>query len=221
MEIICQNCQSRFSVADEKLPAGRTLTVKCPKCQGRIEINTGTQAQAAPQLSGLEAMVSEVDSSGFDAWDKPFDYVQVGMQTALVCEHDSQAAQKIRRALESMNHHVVEADSARSALKYMRFHVYDLIVLNETFEAADAESNPVLQYLAQLPMYIRRNMFVALVGSNMRTMDNMMAFNRSVNLVVNLQEADDMENVLRSAVAEHNEFYQVFKEVLKGTSRAP
>ena len=222
MEIVCQNCQSRFKVAREKLPPGRTVSIKCPRCKGKIDIETDTnlEGEAATRPSNPESIVSEVDSRAYDPAESPFDYVQAGMRTALLCEHDRQIKQKFRGVLEGMNYQVVEADSVRHALKYMRFHVYDLVVLNEAFEAAGAESNHVVQYLARLPMHIRRNMFVVLLGNDFRTMDNMTALNKSVNLVVNSQSVDDMNNILKNALAQHEEFYHVFKEFLKQTGRA-
>jgi CheY-like chemotaxis protein len=191
--------------------------MKCPKCQGKIEIVARPEKEATMKPGSLESIVHEVGVETYDASEKPFDYIRAGMKACLLCEHDAEVKEKIRRVLERMDYHVVEASSARIALKYMRFHVYDLIVLNEVFEAATADTNYVLQYLAQLPMDIRRNTFVVLVGSGLKTMDNMMAFNRSVNLTMNAQEVGDMESILKSALAEHEEFYQVFKELLKST----
>jgi CheY-like chemotaxis protein len=161
-----------------------------------------------------------VATSAYDPLERPFDYLEEGIETALLCEHDLAVRQKIRTLLEQMDYHVVEAASARNALKYMRFHVYDLVVLNETFEANDAASNHVLQYLSQLPISTRRNMFVALLGKGFRTMDNMLAFNKSVNLVVNLKDMNDMEKILKGSLKEHGAFYDIFMESLKKTGRA-
>ncbi len=37
--------------------------------------------------------------------------------------------------------------TAKDALKAMRFHVFDVVVLNELFDAADPQANSVLNYL--------------------------------------------------------------------------
>ena len=101
----------------------------------------------------------------------------------------------------------------------MRFHVFDLVVLDENYEG-NPESNHVLQYLERLPMNTRRNIFVLLLGNDLSTGDNMTAFNKSVNLVVNLKDADELEKVLKQSLTEHEEFYRVFKESLKKVGRA-
>jgi hypothetical protein len=58
-------------------------------------------------------------------------------------------------------------------------------------------------------------MFVALVTERFRSMDNMAAFNKSVNLVINTKNIDDVETILKRGVSENTAFYRVFKETLK------
>lgn len=220
MEIICQHCKSRFKIADEKLPSGKTVSVKCAKCDKKIEIDTSASAPTNEQKEDIETVVDEVATSSYDPLERPFNYLEEGIETALLCEHDLELKQKVRELLEAMDYHVVEAASVRNALKYMRFHVYDIIVVNEKFESDDADSNHVLKYLAQLPISVRRNIFVLLVGKDLRTMDNMLAFNKSVNLVVNLKDMDDFGKILKGALKEHAVFYEVFMESIKKTGRA-
>jgi predicted Zn finger-like uncharacterized protein len=220
MEVVCQKCKSKFRIADEKLPSGQNVSVKCAKCESKIEIDPGEGRPVNADKEDLEKVVDEVASSAYDPLERPFDYLEEGIETALLCEHDLGVKQKIRKLLEQMDYHVVEAASARNALKYMRFHVYDLVVVNEAFEATNADSNHVLQYLSQLPIVVRRNMFIVLLGKGLRTTDNMLAFNKSVNLVINLKDMDDMEKILKGALKEHNAFYEVFMESLKKTGRA-
>jgi len=220
MEIICQHCKSRFKLDDEKLPSGKTVSVKCAKCENKIEIDTSALAPTNEQQKDVEAVVDEVSNSAYDPLGRPFDYLEEGIETALLCEHDLEVKQKVRQLLDAMDYHVVEAASARNALKYLRFHVYDIIVVNEKLKSADVDSNPVLQYLSQLPISVRRNVFVVLFGKGFRTMDNMMAFNKSVNLVVNLKNIDDLEKILKGSLKEHTAFYEVFRESLKKTGRA-
>ncbi len=207
-------------MADEKMRSGRPVSVKCPKCRNKIEINPSPGTSAIKSADSDKGMIDEVASEGYDSAERPFDYVEGGVETALVCEHDPAAKQKVRDALERLNYYVVEAGSARNALKFMRFHTYNLTVLNETFEASSADSNHVLQYMVQLPMGSRRDTFVVLLCKGVRTKDRMLAFNKSVNLVVNVKDIDDLEKILRGDLAEHEEFYRVFKEGLRKTGRA-
>ena len=205
MEVLCKSCKAKFKIADDKLPAGQVVSLKCPKCKSKIEIKT---------------TIDEVASDTYDVSEKTFDFVEEGVKTALICDQDAGVREKIRSTLQRMDYHVMEAASARDAMKYMRFRVFDLAVLDENFEGGNPESNHVLQYLGHQPMNTRRNIFVVLLGNSFRTADNMMAFNKSVNLVVNLNNVDQLEKVLKRSLIENEEFYRVLKMSLKKVGRA-
>jgi len=118
-----------------------------------------------------------------------------------------------------MEYNVVEAINARDALTKMRFHIFNLVVINETFDMSNIDNNSILIYLARLNMVIRRNIFVVLLSNQYRTMDKMMAFNKSVNLIINLENIDDADRILSRSIAENEIFYRVFKEALKKSGR--
>jgi hypothetical protein len=69
-------------------------------------------------------------------------------------------------------------------------------------------------------MATRRRTFVALIGEKHRTMDNMAAFNRSVNLVVHLKDIDRIGEIVKQGVANHRAFYHVFRESLQKVGKA-
>ena len=73
-----------------------------------------------------------------------------------------------------------------------RLHIFDVVVLNERFGTRNPDMNNILKYLDRLGISIRRNIFVALLTNRFRTMDYMAAFNKSVNLIVNLKNVDDI-----------------------------
>ena len=114
-----------------------------------------------------------------------------------------------------MGYQITETANARDALKSMRFHLFDLVALNENFDLSESGKSDVLAYLETLAMFTRRQIFVALVTDKYRSMDNMAAFNKSVNIVINVKNIDDVEAILRRAVSENTAFYRVFKDVLK------
>ena len=192
-------------IPDNKLPTGQTVSLKCPKCKSKIEIKTP---------------IDEMFSDTHGDLEKPFDFVEAGVETALICEQDAGLRKKIHSVLRRMGYHITEVESARDAMKYMRFRVFDVVMLDENFEGSGPESNHVLQYLGHLPMNTRRNIFVVLLGNGFKTADNMTAFNRSVNVVVNLRNMDDLEKVLKRSLIENEEFYRVLKGTLRKVGRA-
>lgn len=165
-------------------------------------------------------LANEVFSAGYDTAEFSFDFIGMDSETALVCESDPAIKEKITKALTDMNYHITEAASGRDALKNMRFHTYNLIVVGENFDPADAPSgNEVLIYLQNLAAATRRNTFVALLSDNCRTMDNMMAFNKSVNLIISKKNIDDIKKIIKQSVEDNNVFYNTFSDVLKKMGR--
>ncbi len=166
-----------------------------------------------------KTLVDEVASDAYDPSDRPFDFVEEGAETALICESDPSIKAEMTSILKEMGYQVTDTVSARDALKAMRFHVYDMVVLNENFDTDEPDANNVLKYLERLPMGIRRNIFVALVSNRFRTMDNMAAFNKSVNTIVNVENLGDFKTIIKRGVADNEAFYHVFKETMKKTGR--
>lgn len=230
MKVECEKCNGRFTIPDEKIPKGQVFSLACPKCNNKISIDPRADASSSPQTApetsdqpepGAEkTIIDEVVSGSYDAEDKPFDFLEEGAETALLCEQDATVRAKIRSALDNMGYHTTEPESPKDVLKQMRFHVFDIVVLNERFGTQNPDTNNILRYLDRLTMVTRRSIFVALITDRFRTMDNMAAFNKSVNLVVNLKNIDEIEKVLKRGVADNLAFYRVFKESLTKTGRA-
>lgn len=219
MEVQCKSCEARFKISDEKLPAGQLISLKCPKCENKIEVDTrGTQATASAE--SLQAIMDDMASDTYDAALKPFDFLEEGVETALICEQDEAVKEKIGSALQEMNYNITDAASTRDALKYMRFHNFELVVLNEGFDGGDPESNYVLRYVAQLSTRVRRDVFVILVGDGFATGDSMTAFNKSVNFVLNPEDVDELERILKLSLADHEEFYRMLRDTMKKVGRA-
>lgn len=226
MNVVCEQCQGKFKIPDEKIPKGQTVTLSCPKCKNKITIDAHMAASplskeeiSKPETVSEKTIIDEVGSDTYDASEKPFDFVEEGAETVLLCETDPAIRAKFRSVFKNMGYNIIEPETARDALKQMRFHVFDLVVLNETFDTKDPDENNVLIYLNRLSMSIRRNIFVVFLTSRFRTMDNMTAFNKSVNIVINLKNIDETEKILKTGMTDNIAFYKVFKELLVKTSR--
>ena len=210
MDIICSNCSGKFRIPDEKIPAGRATTLPCPKCKTRISLDSTKKPVTSSAAS---------DGAAYDSSEKPFDFIEEEGLTALVCEQNPIARKTITSALGLMDYQITAAESARDALKRMRYHVYDLIVVDENFDTKNPDANGVLIYLERLQISIRRNVFVAMVSSRYRTMDNMMSFHASVNLVINIKNIEDIGKILGRGITDTELFYRIYKETLKATGR--
>jgi predicted Zn finger-like uncharacterized protein len=215
MDITCNNCSGKFRIPDEKIPRGRVSNVPCPKCKTRISLEPAKK----PAVSVAAAKESD-QSEDFDFNERPFDFIEEEGLTALLCEQNPVARQTIENALNLMDYQSTVAESARDALKRMRYHTYDLIVVNESFDTNNPDANGVLIYLERLGMSVRRNIFVAMISTRYRTMDNMMAFHGSVNLIINIKNIEDVGKILSRGITDTELFYNIYRETLKEIGRA-
>ncbi|HAR97653.1 MAG TPA: hypothetical protein DCS11_01900 [Syntrophus sp. (in: bacteria)] len=158
-------------------------------------------------------------AESYDAADRPFDFIEAGGATAIVCESDPEKRAKLNAALKSLDYRITEAANAKDALKRMRFHVYDVAVIDERFDAENPDDNAVLKYLAGLNMSIRRQTFVVLVTERFRTLDNMAAFTKSVNMTINATNLDNAATIIKEGVEDNRAFYHIFRESLKKVGR--
>ena len=218
MDIICDKCNAKFRIPDEKVPKGQAFALACPKCKEKINVEPGS-----PEEDGSAAALGFEEEGGgasYDAEDKPFDFLEEGAETALLCETEPDVRAKIRDALGALGYQVREAKTPVDALKQMRFHVFDIVVLNEMFGTSDPDENNVLRFLDRLGMAVRRNVFVVLITERFRTNDHMMAFAKSANVVVNKKNINDFQIIVKQAVADDVAFYRVYREAMYKTGRA-
>ena len=170
-------------------------------------------------MDNNKMLLNEIESESYSALDKPFDFVEEGGKTVLICESDNAVLENLGTVLEKMGYYVTKSSTAPDALKGMRFHLYDLIVVGETFDKEGSDGGGVLDYIRHLPMSVRRNIFAVLLSATVRTMDNMAAFGKSVNLVINLENIDDAGAIIERGIADNEAFYGAFKDALKQAGR--
>ena len=221
MEIICDSCQTKLKIPDEKIPEGKKASFSCPKCQGKITIapDSENERDALDEGAGdLDDLGFEEESFGEDdapAADKPFQFIEEEGEVALICEADPVIRKRANDILTLMEYHVTTATDAREALKKIRYQNYDVVVVNELFGTDNPDENGILIYLERLSMDIRRNMFVTMITDRFRTMDYMMAFNKSVNLIINKENAAEMDKILSKGLSDNDMFYRIYKETLQ------
>lgn len=209
MEVVCESCQARFNVPDDKIPAGKSIRAACPKCRHKITIPAKEDDAVSTEAAAKEG------AERYDAADKPFDFIEEDALTALICEPDPANREKISSVLELMEYHLTTVSNTREALKKMRYHNYNVVVVNEMFDTSSADTNGVLLFLERLPMSTRRQIFVCLISSRYRTMDHMLALNKSVNMIINIKNINDFGKVLSSAITENDIFYRAYRDTVK------
>ncbi|PKN19260.1 MAG: hypothetical protein CVU71_07045 [Deltaproteobacteria bacterium HGW-Deltaproteobacteria-6] len=162
-----------------------------------------------------EATIAAPAGAMDDAEGRPFGFMAPEGDTAMVCEQDPAAREKIVSMLKSKGYAVVEAKSCGEAIKFMRFQIFNVIVVNENFDTPAGNVNSIVWNLEGLPMVTRRQTFVVLISAALKTLDNMTAYNKSVNVIINKSQVDNIETIFKKALAEHESFYHVFNGILR------
>ncbi len=220
MEITCEECGSRLTIADEKIPVGKVSSFRCPKCKTKITIDLRPESAEGQSSSGFSSVVDQgldlygrsVDEQAYDASERPFDFLEEEGKTALLCEPDPERCKVIKETLDLMEYHITEPEGVRDALRKMKYHEYDLVLVNERFDASEPDANGILIYLERLAMDVRRNIYVALISDRFPTMDYMTAFLKSVNITINPKDIGSLDRILTRGINERDLFYDVFKE---------
>ncbi|MCD6486590.1 MAG: hypothetical protein J7K35_04625 [Syntrophobacterales bacterium] len=157
----------------------------------------------------------EMETESQDMFDKPFNFIEEGGKTALICESSPVFRERVSNVLEKMGYYITEAATIQESLRNMRVHMYQLIVVDESFDMGSTVDNHVLDYIRQLPMNVRRNIFVVMLSIGICTMDNMAAFKKSVNLIINLDDVDGAGAIIERGIADNEAFYNTFRNAMR------
>ena len=147
------------------------------------------------------------------AIDSRMDFFEVGDKTSLICA-DTGVGEVVRSTLRELGFKFHIAETSETAVERTRYNAYDVIVIQENFAGNTLKSNVVLNYLATLPMAQRRSSLVVLIGSGFKSLDAMQAFSYSVQLVVNTMDLPNFTAILKKSVAEFQNLYKVYKDVV-------
>ncbi|MEA1969420.1 MAG: zinc-ribbon domain-containing protein [Thermodesulfobacteriota bacterium] len=211
MDITCDNCQARFNIPDHKIPTNKKASFLCPKCKQRIHLSFD---------SNKTSIKKNPEIGEYDASDKPFDFLDKNTRTALVCMADNDSKAGIENFLKKMDFYLQSPKNAGLAVTSMKYHLFDLVILDELFDEKGQVRDSILNFIEKLDMVQRRSMFLMFISNTIRTMDKMAAFHKSVNLIINRNDLDNMEKILKAGLDGHGRFYTVFNESLKKTGRA-
>jgi predicted Zn finger-like uncharacterized protein len=219
MEFTCDKCQVRFMVPDEKLPDAKTAALRCPKCKEKLivdlaELRKGKDVQKQTPKGDHDFGFDE-GAEDYDVSERPFDFLEEEGKTAIICEEDPKIVKEIVTVLGIMEYTTTVVESVRDALRKMKYHMFDMVLVNENFNGSDTDSNGILIYLERLNMDVRRNIFVGLLTRQYPTMDNMAAFLRSVNMTINVKDIDKIDKILSRGINEYELFYAIYKDSAK------
>lgn len=224
MDIFCETCNSKLRIPDTKIPENRALNILCPKCNGSIHIDKKTVSKGSQTNQDHESCHDVADKAHPEAakevpilemtMKSMTDFLEDGDKTALVCDDSESNQNMLGAALRELGFKVSSGLSHKDVMEKLKFNHYNVIVINERFDGCPQSENPVLNHIQPMPIATRRNIFLALIVSQHKTFDNMAAFSKSANLVVNENDLSNVKAILKKSISDNYNFYKVFKETL-------
>ena len=222
MIVNCSNCNKALNVPDEKVPEGKSISFNCPSCNAPMAVSgkksTGGKAsslldetQNIPVPASREVKSDSSLHNLINMVENELEFLGEGKFQALVA--DGANLDRIGPILKKMDYMITSVRNHEEGLQKLAVNTYDLIVLNEQFDGCDPYENPIHKYIEPMPMNKRRRIFFVLVGKNYKTMDEMSAFNRSVNLVMNEADFTNFELILKKSMNDLKMFYHVFDRI--------
>ena len=231
MDFTCELCGAKLSIPDERLPKGKTVKTTCPSCKGKITLDLQGGEEQRESVDTAQFRLRFIDRKSKEkaqensytyedyASDETLAFYEEGVKLALIMADSAEHSKQINKALKELGYEPISTPNTRDTIGKLRFHHFDLIVLVDGFSGQPVENSQIINFLNRLPMSVRRRIFLALVSEKFKTMDNMMAFARSANVVINLKDIDKLHLVLKKAIAENEKFYKVFMDALVETGR--
>ena len=141
MKIICQSCQSKYTVSDEKVQ-GKTVKIKCRKCGATILVNS---SGATTNGAGVADPVSYATGAGGDAGGPSY--------TVNVADGD-QRTMTLQEVIDAYNTSVINAETyvwSDGMTDWMPLGQVDVIVEALNAGAAAASQPPAAAYSAPEP----------------------------------------------------------------------
>ena len=226
MQVTCNACQRSMNIPDEKLPKDQAFSITCPGCKTKIKVDQHLKPKESEPASPpvLEEKEETVDTASMVVSQEEFeddeDLVIYDENDQLALILDDNNKDVWTKALEEKEFKIQYARSPEHAVHKMKFTHFHFVALNENFGNVALDENPFYQTLIEMPMVTRRNIFFALVGTNFKSLNNMQAFQKSTNVVINEKDLDKLGDILKKSISENEIFYKVYKETLHAMGKA-
>ncbi|MBT5470495.1 MAG: hypothetical protein HOK41_07810, partial [Nitrospina sp.] len=208
-----------------KLPKDQAFSITCPGCKTKIKVDQHLKPkESEPASPPPEEKEETVDTASMvmnqEEFEDDEDLVIYDENDQLALVLDDNNKEIWTKALEEKEFKIQYARSPEHAVHKMKFTHFHFVALNENFGNVALDENPFYQTLIEMPMVTRRNIFFALVGTNFKSLNNMQAFQKSTNVVINEKDLDKLGDILKKSISENEIFYKVYKETLHAMGKA-
>ena len=211
MQVECSSCNKEINIPDNKIPQGQAFNLTCPSCKTKMRVDQHLKPPASDPAESVDAISMVVDED-FEDDEEEIEIYDEHDKIALIL--DRQNDDLWTTALTELEYKLQRAKSPEHAVHKLKFNQYHVVAFHEKFGGSTLETSPLYEFIRDMPMDTRRKIFVALVGENFKTLDNMEALAYSVNLVINQKELDQLEAILKKSIGDNDNFYKVYRETM-------
>ena len=219
MQVTCNACHRSMNIPDKKLPKDHAFSITCPECKTKFKVDQHLKPkESAPVPSSPKETEETVGTASMVVNPEEFEddedlvIYDENDQIALVLDDNNKDIWT--KALEEKNFKIQYARSPEYAVHKMKFTHFHFVALNENFGNVALDESPIYQTMIEMPMVTRRNIFFALVGTNFKSLNNMQAYQKSANVVINEKDLEKLGDILKKSISENEIFYKVYKETL-------
>jgi predicted Zn finger-like uncharacterized protein len=211
VNITCLHCKTKLNIPDHKIPKDKDSSFKCPKCQGKIQVSVSQLK--APAKGSKQNRRGKIESMGSG------DFSAQSHEKALVCLDESPGKAEFVAAVQRVGFHVETPGSISEAFKKMAYHIYPLVLVDEAFDQNHG-FKAMSTHMNELDMSLRRRICLVLSSDRLPTGDPMSALHSSVNYIVGAGSLDHLDDILSTALTEHQNFYTVYNESMRAAGKA-
>ncbi|MEJ2589313.1 MAG: zinc-ribbon domain-containing protein [Deltaproteobacteria bacterium] len=160
MEIVCDNCYTKLSVPDDKIPEGQRVGIKCPKCQNKVIVDLSSKAGADNTLDIDEFNGSTENTKEFgideEMEDLDLEFYGKDKKLALVLDSDLQRRQLITEIVSDLGYRPLAEEDSRKFLSWDTVRWWKKIPVKHLSEFANIRSNWYFCPMALIrPLWIR------------------------------------------------------------------
>src|ERR1051325_1545261 len=141
-----------------------------------------------------------------------FDFTSPTDKPALVGLSSLTCQNAVRDALKELGYKVHEAVNHEDFIQRFSQLQYQVVVLEELFNATKPEENLSLVTMQRLQMSLRRHTVFFLVGDAFSSLNSLQAFQQSVHAVVNRLDLPNFGTLVQQVVAETNLFLATYRD---------
>lgn len=141
-----------------------------------------------------------------------FEFLTPADKPALLGLTTPQFVEAAREALLGLGYKVHTAFNHGDFIARFTRIQYQIVFLEELFDAGVPAENLTLQNLQMMPMNQRRHAAILLLGDSFQTLNAMQAFCRSVHGVIDRGDIAKLPQVIQQVVSDNDIFLNVYRE---------